>query len=44
MANGTTRVTIMSRTLWAAATRSVRAPTRSAISVISDAPPIAPEK
>jgi hypothetical protein len=37
-------VTITSRRLCAAATRSVRACSRSASSVISEAAPIAPEK
>jgi hypothetical protein len=44
MPNGTAITTITKRMLCAAATRSVRAPWRSASSVISDAPPIEPEK
>ena len=43
-ANGIVTVTITSRRLWLAATRSVRACSRSASSVISEAAPIAPEK
>ena len=44
MASGTLSTTIAMRTLCAAATRSVRAPQRSASNVIYDAPPTAPEK
>lgn len=44
MAKGRMTVTISTRRLWALATRSVRAPWRSAISVISEAPPMAPAK
>ena len=44
IANGITTTTINKRRLCAAATRSVRAPTRSASKVISDAPPMAPAK
>ena len=44
IANGIVTVTISTRRLWAAATRSVRAPWASASSVISEAPPIAPAK
>ena len=44
MAKGTESTTIIIRTLWAAATRSVRAPMRSASRVISEAPPMAPAK
>ena len=40
MANGSVSTTAAMRTLCAAATRSVRAPARSASSVISDAPPM----
>ena len=41
MAKGKVNTTSTKRTLWAAATRSVRAPWLSASKVISDAPPIA---
>ena len=44
MANGIVTVTSSTRRLCAAATKSVRAPWRSAIRVISDAPPMAPAK
>ena len=44
MANGMLSTTTAMRSLCAAATRSVRAPARSASSVISDAPPMAPAK
>ena len=40
MAKGSTSTTTVTRTVWAAATRSVRAPARSASRVISEAPPI----
>ena len=43
-AKGMVTVTISRRRLWLAATRSVRAFSRSASSVISDAAPMAPEK
>ena len=43
-ANGIVTVTITRRRLWLAATRSVRAFSRSDSSVISDAAPMAPEK
>ena len=44
MASGTLSTAIAMRTLCAAATRSVRAPQRSASNVIYGAPPTAPEK
>ena len=44
IAKGMVTVTTTSRRLCAAATRSVRAPAASPISVISVAPPMAPEK
>ena len=40
--NGITSTTTIRRRLWAAATRSVRAPTRSDSKVISEAAPTAP--
>ncbi|MNV71366.1 hypothetical protein D3C71_1643790 [compost metagenome] len=43
-ANGMVTVTMSRRRLWLAATRSVRAFSRSDSSVISDAAPIAPAK